>query len=501
MRPWAGDGGIVLYHGDALRVLAEIPDATVDLVCTDPPYGLEFMGEEWDSFGQSIEPFRSNDGYERAAQPQWRGARAGAPGAFGAWCEQWAAECLRVLKPGGHLLAFGGTRTWHRLTCAIEDAGFEIRDSIAWLYGNGFPKSLDVSKAIDKAQRRDYVLAAIDLGLTIPGNNLHDWTKADHSPGDKWWNEFRRVLPGEDWARLERAVVARGTAGLGKGADGPAHGGGFKVSYDVTAPATDVAAGWQGWGTALKPAHEPIVVARKPLAGTVAANVLAHGTGALNVDGCRVGTDGGCAGAGPGPQGAVYGDGLNGSFAAPVPGLGRWPANVVLDEEQAAELDRQSGTLTSGKIAPHHADNGKSEGTLGAFAGAPGRESYGDSGGASRFFPTFRYHPKADRDERPFVDGVAHPTVKPLALMRWLIRLGCPPGGVVLDPFAGSGTTLEAARLERLACIGIERDARYLPLAAARMVRDDPFYRDAVGRPKPGRAPDPQGSLFDGAGA
>jgi len=341
-----------VLHGDCIAVMrGELADGSIDAIVTDPPYGLGFMGKAWDALP---------------------------PG------EEWARECLRVLKPGGHLLAFGGTRTWHRLAVAVEDAGFEIRDSVAWMYGSGFPKSLDVSKAIDKA------------------------------------------------AGAERRVVGVGQyANRGRRTDNRVYGEATPSTTEVvTAPATEAAQQWSGWGTALKPAFEPIVVARKPLSGTVAANVLAHGTGALNIDGCRI--------KGPGAEagrtrhgGGIVGAGSSYELAdvRTKESPGRWPANVILDESQAAALDEQSG--------------------------------------ASRFF----YCAKAPKRERPVVDGVAHPTVKPLALMRYLVRLVTPPGGTVLDPFAGSGATVEAALLEGFDAIGIEREADYLPLIAARIER------------------------------
>jgi site-specific DNA-methyltransferase (adenine-specific) len=415
--------------------------------------------------------------------------------AYQEWCELWAVECLRVLKPGGYLLAFGGTRTHHRLACAVEDAGFEIRDSIAWLYGSGFPKSLDVSKAIDKAagaereasgERGNTQCSYLDRGETCPG---HDDAGQSMS--------------------------------------------GATVHRILTAPATDDARRWSGWGTALKPAHEPIVVARKPLAGTVAANVLAHGTGGLNIDWCRVGW-------------ADYEQGP-GMYGTP-PGAGRWPPNVMFDEDAAAELDRQSGTLTSGRLDRSRVTAKNGEGWR--FNHEKSGVYEADEGGASRFFPTFRYEPKAPADERPFcyrptcecedawpttsraratavttapgnggspagsaassspsiastgtspakagpsTDGAApaisprwsatsvcgncaaptrresHATVKPLDLMRWLVRLVTPPGGVVLDPFAGSGTTGEACIIEGFRCVLIEREADYLPLIRARL--------------------------------
>jgi site-specific DNA-methyltransferase (adenine-specific) len=487
--PHYADDLVTLHHGDCLDVLRTLPDASVDAVVTDPPYGLEFMGKGWDSF-------RTDDPGTR----RWRGDNAGAQGsieakdttlpiksalpayggqrprtsrcltcgkrdmmrnphgcgdltewveevtrpheappsmlAFGEWCRQWALELYRVLKPGGHLLAFGGTRTWHRLTCGIEDAGFEIRDGIAWLYGSGFPKSMDVSKAIDKR-------AGVEREREAP--------QTRQRPSDS-------IHP------------------TGFGADGWAP--------QVREPVTAAAAAWRGWGTALKPAFEPVVVARKPLAGTVAGNVLAHGTGALNIDACRVAFASDAdereskdknrhADFGTAPGGnEVYGDYSmveRSNYDAP----GRWPANVVLDDAQAAELDRQSGVSTSGAAG--------ARGSSGFVSGYDGTYDvpYGDTGGASRFFPVFRYEAKAPTVERPRDGEVAHPTVKPLDLMRWLVRLVTPPGGLVLEPFAGSGTTAEACVIEGFRCIAIEREPTYLPLIVARLSK--PIQPDLFG--------------------
>ena len=342
-----------LFLGDCLNALRQLPDASVDAVVTDPPYGLSFMGKKWDYDVPSVE----------------------------VW-----AECLRVLKPGGHLLAFAGTRTQHRMAVRIEDAGFEIRDMIAWVYGSGFPKSLDVSKAIDRAagaERKTKRVRYSPQQLNCKdGQNERPWMKAAAETG------FHE-LPGDE-------------------------------------PATDAARQWQGWGTALKPALEPITVARKPLSGTVAETVLKHGTGALNVDGCRVGNDGGCAGAGAGAR--VFGSGLNGTFAPPVPGLGRWPANLIHDGSE---------------------------------------EVTGLLGEAARFF----YTPKADGTDRN--EGTdarnIHPTVKPTDLMQYLCRLVTPPGGTVLDPFMGSGSTGKAAVLEGFRFIGCERDPDYFAIAKTRV--------------------------------
>lgn len=482
--PFARDESFTLYLGDCAAVMAALPTASIDAVVCDPPYGLEFMGKEWDRLGGDAGMSKPRIGERETAwpsfgggefgganptcakcrgrargakrceceAPDWRvkgapldshgnalrstedplatqlseqrgggdpfigkGIRYAAGRDMQSWHEAWAREALRLLKPGGHLLAFGGTRTYHRLACGLEDAGFEIRDTICWMYGSGFPKS----------------------------KNLE---------GD-----------------------------------------------------------WEGWGTALKPAFEPIVVARKPLVGTVAGNVLKHGTGALNIEGCRIaGVKGAPASPRRAEQGSAFGDlgkdpGTGSEWDVDA---GRWPANVVLDEEAAAMLDEQTGVLTSGK----EPDGGfvRHEPTVreGIYGGGKGlwkdeQEAgalFGDSGGASRFF----YCAKTSRAERnggldrfaavksaddgygsiqtPIIDRAAprenwephksanmHPTVKPVALMRWLCRLVTPPEGTILDPFLGSGTTGIAAGLEGFQFIGVERDETYMPIAEARI--------------------------------
>ena len=618
--------GVTLHHADCLDVLRSLPDCSVDSVVCDPPYGLEFMGKEWDSFRPDVIVNRGGGVPGRAAWdstkmapveyggakqrstlvcdgcgksdkfrnahdcPDGTGwtrrnldtsvARVAYAKAFQDWCEAWATECLRVLKPGGHLLAFGGTRTWHRLACAVEDAGFEVRDSIAWLHGQGFPKSLDVSKAIDKAAGA----------------------------------EREVVGPSPFAARKPNGSAGVASVGLSS-----------TPGLDLTAPATDAARTWQGWGTALKPAFEPVVVARKPLAGTVAATVLAHGTGALNIDGCRIGTGGEkihvvqsdprkrqSSSVRVSPQDDVAA--FRAAQAASIERtntLGRWPANVVLDESQAEALDEQSG-----ESAPKPARTGRKGGCSdnGTMTGYGTGDDVGTwpadaGGGASRFF----YVAKAPKGERPVAfrpscncetmkpwtgqsqprdtagsesagdrswntstsgssttdatsprgttsttetatsstttSGTsnssrssstsestpvansetasggspapsaansspstsstgtsarkagpstadaghatsgewsetsacgrcgapakreAHPTVKPLSLMRWLVRLVTPPGGTVLEPFAGSGTTVEACIVEGFDCIAIEKGDEYLPLIMQRIHR------------------------------
>ncbi|ANU79475.1 DNA methyltransferase [Mycobacterium phage Gompeii16] len=450
-----------LRLGDCRDILTELEDASVDSIVTDPPYELGFMGKKWDGSGIAFD------------------------------VEMWE-QCLRVLKPGGHLLAFGGSRTWHRLTVAIEDAGFEIRDSIAWLYGSGFPKSLDVSKAIDKrpgvgrhaefatelkaARRTAGYTNSFDVAEKVTGRRtgaVANWEKYQW-PEARWWPALRDLL-GMDakWdgviAEAQREVV--GTRQHGRNSlMGGLEGRGTLAESLLTEASTDAAKQWQGWGTALKPAFEPIVVARKPLSGTVAANVLEHGTGALNIDACRIATDEDRSRP-PRAANAIYGGG-NGtnSTASESNPAGRWPTNVVLDEAQAAELDAQTGITISRKGKPRTGANGHGWGMT-----ATGAE-YDDEGGASRFFPVFKYQAKAPTKERPSYvneDGtkVAHSTVKPLTLMRWLARLVCPPGGVILDPFAGSGTTVEACLLEGFDCIAIENEPDYIPLIEHRISR------------------------------
>ena len=411
-----------IHHGDCIETMNAMPPESVDAIVTDPPYGLSFMQAKWDATPPGV---------------------------------QWAEACYRVLKPGGHIAAFGGTRTWHRLAVAIEDAGFEMRDSLAWLYGSGFPKSHNIGKAIDK-------LAGAE----------------------------REVI-----GRADRKASLRAQGVYGSGGEG-------KVPT-ITAPATPEAQQWDGWGTALKPAFEPIVLARKPLAEkTVARNVLAHGTGAINVDGCRIGTT-----VETWPKSRMYGGKSAVSFTTAAETIsaqstgsapsGRWPANVLLDHHAAAWLDEQTPNLGRAVTVNRGRKDGEWGGNqiYGKRNSVRGEDqTYGDSGGASRFFKVaesdesgaispyfprefddaFLYTAKAPKSERPNVDGVQHPTVKPLAIMRWLIRLVTPPGGTVLDPFAGSGTTIEAALIEGFDPVGIEMETDYLPLIQHRIDRATP---------------------------
>lgn len=385
--------------GDALRALRAVPANTFDAVVTDPPYGLSFMGKAWD--------------YDVPTVELWR-------------------EVLRVLKPGGHLLAFAGTRTQHRMAVNIEDAGFDIRDMIAWVYGSGFPKSLDVSKAIDGTR-------------------------------------------GTQARRFNAAGIGESNGGSKFRSDHP--------DFKPYAPATEAARQWQGWGTALKPALELVTVARKPLVGTVADNVTEWGTGALNIDGCRIAANDGYAENRVTQGGDHFSIGSDARTRATTfePNCaGRWPANLIHDgsEEVTACFPQAPGqqgpvsyTAPSAKTAGIYGamarERGKRPGGFGGV-GAPKGDStpngpqYLDSGSAARFF----YCAKASRSERG--EGNTHPTVKPLALMRYLCRLVTPPGGLILDPFLGSGTTSLAAHAEGFASVGIEADPDHVRIVRER---------------------------------
>jgi site-specific DNA-methyltransferase (adenine-specific) len=411
-----------LHVGNNLDILPILPDNSVDSIVTDPPYELGFMGKKWDNSGIAYS------------------------------VELWT-QCLRVLKPGGHLLSFGGTRTWHRVAVAIEDAGFDVRDSIAWMYGSGFPKSLDVSKAIDKA-------AGAERDEVLPQGS----TKCPDYP---------------------------------EPCSGHAETGKFSATVHAlpSAPATPEAQQWEGWGTALKPAFEPIVVARKPLIGTVAENVLTHGTGGLNIDGSRIGTTDNLNGGAYAPEGKERNDGWGmqrgqaGDYEQPA---GRWPANVILDEYSAELLDKQTLDLKGAVSRTKHTNRGPFSTGSGDVISDFG---YGDTGGASRFFYVAKAS-KRDRNEgledldpqrhsdRENAEGVGgdnprnrtneakqnfHPTVKPTDLMRYLIKLVTPPGGVVLDPFTGSGSTGKAAILEGFRFIGCELTKDYIPIIQGRL--------------------------------
>lgn len=453
-----------IHHGDCREVMATLDAESVDAVVCDPPYGLSFMGKEWDSFKPGDIAMRRNpamDAVNAGASRQGGRQRACCDYqkrqrrdmlAFQEAMESVFLEALRVAKPGAHLLAFGGTRTYHRLACAIEDAGWEIRDCVMWVYGSGFPKSHDVSKAIDKAAgaERERIGGPKSGGMKSVNchNAIHGYRPNDY-----------------------------------------AENGNSLISGD---PITEAARQWQGWGTALKPAWEPIIVARKPLVGTVAENVLTHGTGAINVDGCRVGAETTvtvCSG-NSGAHGRFGKDDRVFSRENPP---GRWPANLIHDGSDEV-VGLFPDTHARGNVRASVSESGT--GFIRGRNQSGGEYSRADSGSAARFFYCAKAS-KADRDEG--CEGLAaksrledvgnkftavdyregktrdvmarnhHPTVKPTDLMRYLCRLVTPPGGVVLDPFTGSGSTGKGATLEGFRFIGIEREAEYVEIAKARI--------------------------------
>ena len=379
-----------VHEGDCRQVMAGMDPGSIDAIVTDPPYGLSFMGKGWDH---------------------------AVPGV-----EFWT-EALRVAKPGAHLLAFGGTRLYHRLTCAIEDAGWEVRDCLMWLYAQGFPKSHNVANSIDKANGHPPRGRAIPTASTYQASD----TERKHKLTSN------KVEP-------------------------------YKPRCNESEP-------WVGWGTALKPAWEPIILARKPFKGTVAANVLAHGTGAVNVDGCRVETGDDLNGGAYASSGTDRSDGWRmkragaGEYEQP---SGRWPANVILDAEAGAMVDEQAGGNPSRffycpKASKADRDSGLED--------APYREKYEAKAGEWGVHNCFSGKDgdeawKAKHPNLPKKNN--HPTVKPHDLMRYLCRLVTPPGGTVLDPFCGSGSTGKAAVAEGFGFIGIEMDADYCEIARAR---------------------------------
>jgi DNA modification methylase len=425
-----------LFIGNNLEILPTLPDNSVDSIVTDPPYELGFMGKKWDSSGIAYS------------------------------VELWQ-QCLRVLKPGGHLLAFSGSRTYHRMVVAIEDAGFEVRDMISWISNKTFPKSLNIGKAIDKAAGAKREVLRWEKSLF----------KINNGPSDAEYNQIHTNTMDSD---------------------------GYRTT-PITAPATDEAKQWEGWGTGLKPTVEPIVMARKPVEGTVANNVLKYGTGGLNIDGSRIGTEERinqpASYSNDSPTRGASNGGQQGGFnysseASPTQVIGRWPANIILDEQAAELVDEQSGNIRL-------TDGGQS---TGSFNFAPGENTNTNKriqgkvtlGGASRFFYVAKAS-KRDRNEGldeleetvsgSYAGNVAnkgnkiganperpnqpaknnHPTVKPTALMEYLVKLVTPPNGTVLDPFTGSGSTGKAAILQGFNFIGIEMTEEYVPIIEGRL--------------------------------
>lgn len=427
----------ILYNGDCLKVMSGIKDNYFSAVVTDPPYGLGFMGKGWDK---------------------------GVPGVL-----YWK-EVFRVCKPGSFLLAFGGTRTFHRLTCAIEDAGWEIRDCISWLYGTGFPKSHDISKAIDKSKGVKRKVVGIKIGKG--GENINTLSRSS----------------GCD------SVEAKGLGSYGVGAKQ------INIEIPVTAPATPESQEWDGYGTALKPAWEPIIVAMKPTDGTFVHNALKHGVAGLNIDECRIDTDEKLTRKlGKTTQSCSGWKSVNRSEIAGKDG-GRWPANVILDEESGKMLDEQSGVTRSGKVKSSKSSY-PGDGVTPFIRGNTNTDNqHGDTGGASRFFycvksskserneglqdikpkkrDLVRSHGQAGTDNAYNREATEvknnHPTVKPLKLMEYLCKLTTmPQGGVIFDPFAGSGTTLLACEKSGREWTGIELEQEYCEIIKLRIKNEE----------------------------
>lgn len=372
---------------DCIEGMKLIPDNSIDSIVTDPPYELGFMDKQWDSTGIAYN------------------------------IDVWK-ECLRVLKPGGHLLSFGGSRTYHRMACAIEDAGFEIRDQIMWVYGSGFAKGTNISKQIDKL-----------LG-------------AERTEGKREWRGGKR------------------TGGI---ANSPETNLGTQTLIKYDEPASEEGKKWKNWNSQLKPAHEPIVLARKPLSEkTLAENVLKWGTGGINIDECRIETSDKLS-----FGSREIGDGIKYNKCIPTTdGIqnpnGRFPANIIFDEEAGKMLDEQSGVSKSKQITGNR--SGKQKEIYGDYVGQENVVmGHNDSGGASRFF----YCAKTSKKERGEFNN--HATVKPLKLMEYLITLVTPPNGIVLDPFTGSGTTPLCAKELGFNYVGLDSDGSYCEIARKRI--------------------------------
>lgn len=466
MKLYSENDNYKLYNGNMLDMLEVIEPNTIDSVVCDPPYELNFMGKGWDNSGIAFQP------------DTWK-------------------KCYEVLKPSGYLLAFGGSRTFHRIACAIEDAGFEIRDTIMWLYGSGFPKSMDISKQIDKKGGNDYSKQfAIDLKQARESRNLTmkycDDKYCNSSTNWSWYEgrkdgcrvpdyqtylEIIKEFPElEKYKELikeaEREVIGKGKAGLTKGTIANFVG---TTEFDITAPSTDLAKQWQGWGTALKPSFEPIIVARKPFKGSLVDNVIEYGVGGINIDECRVGNEERFNPSATIGKNGVYNWNTTTNENEEYKGQivnGRFPANTILTYDEtpsderlryfycakASKKDRDEGLDEFEEKKTGELQGGRKEGSAGSMMlNADGTTRVNPYAGTGT--------PKKN----------THPTVKPTSLMQYLVRLVTPNGGTVLDPFNGSGSTGKAVMYENkernknYKYIGIELTEEYLPIAKARI--------------------------------
>ena len=508
-----------LYKGDMRDMLEVIEPNTIDSIITDPPYELNFMNKGWDNSGIAFQ----KDTWEK---------------------------CYEVLKPGGYLLAFGGSRTFHRIACAIEDAGFEIRDTIMWLYGSGFPKSMDISKSLDKRNGRtsnEFVefgkylkekrgnISQTEISKLFPSKNggitgrVSNWENGLELPNKEQYIKLKSILYlGDKYDYLiekeqaKREIIGKGKAGLTKGTIANFVG---NTEFDITIPSTDLAKQWQGWGTALKPSFEPIIVARKPFKGSLVDNVIQYGVGGINIDECRVEPTGedtgrnntGCKNS---PLNSKDGWNKNSMVGIDTTGRyeGRFPANTILTYDET-DFEEVCGGFPQSKGQAHIRNNtiGKYDFFTeknGKIYNANTETGYTDSGSASRYFYCAKAS-KKDRDEgldefetkktgelqggrkdgsagsimqnanggtrvNPYAGaGIpkknVHPTVKPTELMQYLVRLVTPNGGIILDPFNGSGSTGKAVMYENkernknYKYIGIELTEEYLPISKARI--------------------------------
>lgn len=464
-----------IIHGDCLDVLRGLGDCSVDSVVTDPPYELGFMGKGWDMTGVAYS------------------------------VEVWG-ECLRVLKPGGHLLSFGGTRTYHRMVCAIEDAGFEIRDMIEWCYGSGFPKSLNIGKAVDKRggttsdqskEFAEYIKnRRNELNITLSkadevicgGTTNYSWFEGrpagQRLPRKADYLKMKELLKLDDrydsfMEETEREVLGFHPTIQGSGSV-------FNVPFENGRPLlTKGTSEWEGWGTALKPAHEPICLARKPLSEkTVAENCLKWGVGGINIDGCRVVTndkinsvEGGIKRRNKINQEQGFRPYINGFDNQDKEiweqnSQGRFPANLIHDgSDEVRECFTETKTGWNNNDGKYTKTKNYNVDFGGARDNQTGNHYLDNSGNASRFFKSIIYQAKASKGERKLPEGnySTHPTVKPVELMAYLVRLVTPKGGTVLDPFGGSGTTGVACLNEGMHCIIIEKEEKYVEIIKSRL--------------------------------
>lgn len=432
-----------VYNEDCLIGMRGIATDSIDAIVTDPPYGISFMGKMWD--------------YEVPGVEIW-------------------SECIRILKPGGHLISACGTRTQHRMAVNIEDAGFEIRDVITWHYGSGFPKSHDVSKGIDKRNgktsedvkklkdelRRVFEISGLTLsqlnekcGFEASGylRQSSTWESVLPSP-EKWFIIREAVGTDEDFSfefkEAEREIIGKKSYTNSVNHFVPTEDHTQRVQLDITAPSTPEAKQWEGWGTALKPATEFWTLARKPLAeSTVAENVLKYGTGGINIDGCRIGE--------------FSSQGETNHTTGEKTVAGRFPANLIFDDFTAGLLDEQSGILKSGSLKP--IDSVKKNNVFGKYKKGNINSFEANGAGASRFF----YVAKPSKVERG--EGNNHPTVKPIKLIEYLIKLIAPEDSIVLDPFMGSGTTAIACLNTNRNYVGFEKDEKYYNIIEERICK------------------------------